>query len=498
MQFLIPIAGRSPFFPSSEFFFPKSLLEVAGRPMIEHVIKNLSSIEKNSHFIFVVQGDDVRRFSIDRTLQLLTEGRANIIQLRGETRGALCSALMAVDVIDPSMPLIVSNGDQIIDDDLEAFVKRFRTAAVQAGVVTFDSVHPRWSYVEVGEDGYVREAAEKRVISRHAIAGFYYFDTGRRFLDAAMKCIENNASVEGQFYTAPCLNEVILDGGYVASVSVDPDRYHSFHTPEMISRYEATLGGGLACPVDNAARPRVRVVIPAAGQGSRFRSAGYAKPKPFIDVLGRPMIMHVINNISPVGADVHLLFREEHITAEAALINDLKHKGITIHEVVKVTEGTACTLLLARESIDDETPLLVANSDQFVDFSVDDFFADCISRDLDGSILVFREPSKDSKWSYAKLDDNELVSLVAEKVAISDLATVGVYLFRRGSDFVRGAIDMISRNERVNNEFYTCPVYNYLISKGLRIGVYEVPRAAMHGLGTPEDLGQFVNNRTSG
>jgi dTDP-glucose pyrophosphorylase len=145
-------------------------------------------------------------------------------------------------------------------------------------------------------------------------------------------------------------------------------------------------------------------------------------------------------------------------------------------------------VLHARALIDDETPLLIANCDQIVDFSCETFVADCWARGLDGSILCFKDGELDPKWSFAKTDRTGIVTQVAEKVAISDLATVGLYLFRRGSDFVAGAVDMLARNERVNNEFYTCPVYNHVIRNGGRIGVHEVRFEDMHGLGIPDDL----------
>jgi NDP-sugar pyrophosphorylase family protein len=497
MQILIPMAGPSPFFPADEYFFPKSLVEVAGRPMVQHVIENLSAIDKDARFIFVVQQDDVRRFSLDRTLQLLAGKDAKVVSLKAPTRGALCSSLLAVDDINLDEPLVVANSDQLIRADLSAIVQNFRAAAVKAGVVVFDSVHPRWSYVDVDERNRVLQAAEKRVISRNAIAGLYYFDRGLTFVEAAKRCIENNASVDGQFYIAPCLNEIILNGGEVTSSRIREADYHSFYSPEKIHQFEDEM---LRRSIRSGYDPvigGVSVVIPAAGEGSRFRKAGFEKPKPFIDVLGQPMIEHVIRNVAPKHSDVHLLLRAEHVQAEPALVSACRSRGHMIHEVDKLTEGTACTLLLARHVIDNDHALLVANSDQYVDFDVSDFVQDCIQRGLDGSILVFRDPTLNPKWSFARIDSNGLVQEVAEKKAISDLATVGIYLFRRGADFVRGAIDMIARNDRVNNEFYTCPVYNYLIARGLRIGVYEVPQRAMHGLGTPEDLKEFLGTRTA-
>ncbi|WP_428153205.1 glycosyltransferase family 2 protein [Brevundimonas sp.] len=490
-QIIVPIAGSSAFFDPAQFFFPKPLLEVGGRLMIERVIENLLTVHPNSRFIFIVQRDDVVRFSLDQTLRLLTSNRCEIVELSAPTRGALCSILMAIGQIAPKAPVIVSNADQIIDLDFSEFVGRMARAEADAGVICFESVHPRWSYVRAGPDNTVLEAAEKRVISKDAIAGVYYFKSGEILTDAAMSSIKSNASVDGQFYVSPALNEVILSGGKVLFERVDHRKYHSFYSPEKIRAFEDDNIMGAISHTDSPA-PIVNVVIPAAGEGSRFKAAGFTKPKPFIDVLNKPMIQHVIGNVQPAGAKIHVLARADHVQENAAEIEALRQSGAEVHLVDALTEGTACTVLLARKAFDNASPLIVANSDQYVDFSVDDFVRDAVNRNLDGSILVFRDTTLNPKWSFAKLGLDGLVVEVAEKSPISDLATIGIYYFRRGSDFVRSAIDMIVNNDRVNNEFYTCPVYNYMIESGLRIGVFEVPVEGMHGLGTPEDLATYL------
>jgi dTDP-glucose pyrophosphorylase len=497
VQILVPLATQSPFFKQEDYHFPKPLVEISGLPMIERVVGGLKPLDPDARFIFVIRREDAAGFSLDRSLDIISGGRGTIVQLDAETQGSLCSCLMAIDELDPDEPLIISNGDQIVEADIRAIIADFRKKDVEAGVITFDSVHPRWSYVSRNAAGDVLQAAEKRVISRHAVAGLYYFKTAATFVEAAKSCIESGASHQGLYYIAPALNEIILDGGRVGSAEIPASAYHSFYSPAKIEEYEEGRILRSLRNDANAVQSAVQVVIPAAGEGSRFAKAGYDKPKPFIDVMGRPMIRHVIDNVTPKGGSVHILLRKEHVARCENELTTLSNLGLEFTLVDQLTEGTACTLLLARSSFDNEQPLLVANSDQLVDFSVDDYVQDCLDRDLDGSILVFRDADRDPKWSFARLDSNGLVTEVAEKKPISDLATVGIYLFRRGSEFVNAAIDMIARNDRVNNEFYTCPVYNYMIRNGASVGVYEVALEAMSGLGTPPDLEAYLQRQTT-
>jgi len=232
----------------------------------------------------------------------------------------------------------------------------------------------------------------------------------------------------------------------------------------------------------------MNIVIPMAGLGSRFEKAGYTLPKPLIDVLGKPMIRRVVDNIGVPG---NYYFIAQRTCPLYDTIIQIPYPS----EIIKIdglTEGAACTVLKARSRIDSNEELLMANSDQmvldvnFVQAGIDYFR----KRDLDGGIWCFL--CKHPKWSYARIDDQCLVTEVAEKNPISDLATVGTYYFKKGSDFVRSAEQMIQKNIRVNNEFYTCPVYNELIGCGGKVGVYMVNE--MVGLGTPEDLESYIES----
>ena len=242
---------------------------------------------------------------------------------------------------------------------------------------------------------------------------------------------------------------------------------------------------------------KVNIVIPMAGNGSRFAKAGYKNPKPFIDVNGKPMIQRVMDNLAFENDNYEisyfLIAKQEHLNKEKELVEYLQEKyNVTFITVDKTTEGAACTVLFARKYINNDDMLIFANSDQIVDFEIKNFIDDAVNKDLDASILTFIDEEKNQKWSFAKIDENSLVEKVAEKQVISQYATVGIYLYRKGSIFVDGAIDMIINNDRFNNEFYVCPVYNYIIKNGNKVGIFNIENSAMHGLGTPEDLQKYL------
>lgn len=237
----------------------------------------------------------------------------------------------------------------------------------------------------------------------------------------------------------------------------------------------------------------INIVIPMAGNGIRFLTHGITKPKQYADINGKPMFLRVMENLNLPDARFILIARSEHIQSEINLVQEIEQrynaKFITID---KKTEGTACTALFAREEINNDVPLLIGMSDQIIDFHLNDFINDCSNKNLDGHILCFTDKSRSLTRSFAKTDESGLVTLVKEKEAISDLATAGVYFFAKGKDFVNGAIDMIINNDRVNNEFYSAPVYNYLISSNKRIGTFSIESKQMHHLTTQADFEFYI------
>jgi HAD superfamily hydrolase (TIGR01509 family) len=276
----------------------------------------------------------------------------------------------------------------------------------------------------------------------------------------------------------------IASGGHLYGIKdaddLDKDKFFG-----MIDKFQ--MKGKKEVPWKNE---KMNVLIPMAGAGSRFAQAGYTFPKPLIEVNGKPMIQVVVDNLN---IDAHYVFivQEEHFHKyNLKQVLNLIKPGCDIVTINGITEGAAVTTLLAKEYINNKEPLLIANSDQIVEWNSNECLYAFDADEIDGGILTFK--ATHPKWSYAKIGDNGFVSEVAEKNPISDNATVGIYYWKHGSDYVKYAEDMIQKDIRTNNEFYVCPVFNQAIEDGKKIRVKEIEK--MWGIGTPEDLNYYLEN----
>lgn len=236
---------------------------------------------------------------------------------------------------------------------------------------------------------------------------------------------------------------------------------------------------------------KLNVLIPMAGAGSRFEQAGYTFPKPLIEVRNKPMIQVVVDNLNIKANYIYIVQKKHREKYNLDTLLNLLTPNCKIVEVDGLTEGAACTALLAKEFINNNAPLFFANSDQFVEWDSNEFMYKMNETNADGGIVTFE--ATHPKWSFAKVNSyTGLVEEVAEKNPISNIATVGYYYWKHGSDFVKYAEQMIDKNIRVNNEFYVCPVFNEAIEDAKEIRTFNVE--GMWGLGTPEDLKYYLEN----
>ena len=233
---------------------------------------------------------------------------------------------------------------------------------------------------------------------------------------------------------------------------------------------------------------KLNVLIPMAGAGSRFANAGFTFPKPLIDVRGKPMVQVVVENMNMEANFIFIVQKEHYEKYNLQYMLQLVAPGCKIVQVDGVTEGAACTVLMAKELINNDDKLFMINSDQFIEWNSNEVMYSLAADQIDGGILTFE--STHPKYSYVKTDDNGFAAEVVEKKVISNMATVGAYYWTKGSDFVKYAEKMVAENRRVNNEFYVAPVYQEAIDDGKKIKIKNIEK--FWSLGTPEDLTTFL------
>lgn len=236
MNLLFLLAGDSKPFEEQNLLYPKYLIEVEGKPLVQHVFEH-TRVSGTVRHVCVIRKEEAERFHFESVLKLLVPD-AEIYVAEGTTRGAACTALLAVEAIDNDEALLIVNGDQVVDIDIGTAIAHFREWSLDGGIVTFDSVHPRWSYVRLDDEGFVVEAAEKRPISRHATAGLYYFARGKDFVAAAKEMIRKDAQVGDCFYVCPVYNEMLLGQMRVGTWQIERDSYFSLATPQGVQAYD--------------------------------------------------------------------------------------------------------------------------------------------------------------------------------------------------------------------------------------------------------------------
>lgn len=239
LNIVVPIASPSDWASNSDYLYPKYLVDINGKPLIEYVLENLIAIERETYFYFIVKEEDCTKYHIDNILKLIVPN-SKIVILKNTTKGAICSVLMVIDKINSLEECLIVNSDQIINVDFNKVLDYFRLNKVDGGIMTFPSVHPRWSFALIHNEN-VLQTAEKNPISKNAIAGFYYFKDFECFKTAAFKVISNNENTNGQFYTSAVLNYLVLLNKNVIHFPIKSKEYISFYSPQKIREFEQSF-----------------------------------------------------------------------------------------------------------------------------------------------------------------------------------------------------------------------------------------------------------------
>ncbi|TSC88492.1 MAG: nucleotidyl transferase [Microgenomates group bacterium Gr01-1014_5] len=236
LNIVVPLAGAGTSFIKAGYSFPKPLIDIDGKPMIQAVIENLTP-EMKHKFILICRDEHYEKYALYQIFSNATKNNYECIRLSAPTRGAACTVLTAADYINNDSELIIANADQLIDADIDDFVEFARKEKLDGAIMTFKSNHPRWSYALTDDDSNVLQVAEKRVISDHATVGIYYFKTGRSFVESTANMIEKDITFNGEFYVSPVYNELIMAGKKVMIWPIKSSQMHSLGTPEDLREY---------------------------------------------------------------------------------------------------------------------------------------------------------------------------------------------------------------------------------------------------------------------
>lgn len=238
INIIIPMCGQSLYETSNDFIYPKILTEIANKTLLEYSQDIFSTLKEESKKIYIIPQDKLKKLGLKTIINTISDSMGIIVPLQGDTKGAVCSCLMGVDELDLEAELIISSADHYINDDLQSIIEDFRSQNADAGVLSFDSVHPKWSFVKLNEAKHVIEAAEKVSISRNAVAGLYYFRKAKDFVDAAKNTIRKDNCIQSNFYLSSCLNELILQEKKIILRPLTTSIYHNFYDAHAVKAFE--------------------------------------------------------------------------------------------------------------------------------------------------------------------------------------------------------------------------------------------------------------------
>jgi dTDP-glucose pyrophosphorylase len=236
LNIVIPMAGRGRRFEEAGYLDPKPFIMVDGVPMIDRVTENVA--DHYDRVIYIARSEHLEKYGKDLADVPTTSSPPVILTVDEVTEGAACTVLKATPYIDTNDELIIANSDQLVSDGAVAFAQtHFHRIGADVGILCFFNRAMKWSYAALDDDGWVKQVAEKRVISDFATCGIYWFRHGRTFVSCAEEMIAKNDRVNGEFYVAPAINYAILRGMKVAPYFVN--EMHGLGTPEDLKKYEA-------------------------------------------------------------------------------------------------------------------------------------------------------------------------------------------------------------------------------------------------------------------
>ncbi len=502
MQIVIPMSGSGSRFLDAGYRLPKPLIEVDGRPMIEHVV-GLFPGERD--FLFVCSTKHLAETPLAEVLARIAPG-GRIVPIEPHKYGPVHAVAHVFEAIRDDDEVIVNYCDFGKYWDYRDFLEHTRTRRADGALPAYRGFHPHMlgstNYAFMRDaDQWLLEIREKQPfttdrMSEYASDGTYYFRSGSLLKNYCRRLLQEDIQVNGEYYASMVYNLLVRDGLRVSIYEIQ--HMLQWGTPEDVEEYQR-WSDYFARALEPQRRPAPQAgsitVIPMAGRGERFSRAGYTTPKPLIEIGGRPMVLQAAASL-PRSERTIFVCRAGQLDS-GPLMQTIAAACPTA-KFVRVegdTQGQACSVELGLAGEDPEAPLFVGACDNGMRWDSAAYQALLDDPGTDAVVWSFRQHRASARnpqmYGWIDADATGLVRRVSVKVPISgdpfnDHAIVGAFYFRRARYFLEALRRLVSGDTRVNNEFYVDSTVNELVAMGLRARVFAVQDYLCWG--TPDDL----------
>lgn len=506
LQILIPMSGFGERFRRAGYTVPKPLIEVEGKPIIAHVI-DLFPGETNFTFICNQEHLDTPEYRMREQIRRYCP-TARIVGIGPHKLGPVNAVMQAADYVDQHAPTIVNYCDFACVWDYAAFAQFVRDSGCDGAIPCYTGFHPHmigstsYAYVRQ-ENGWVADIQEKQSYTdepmhEYASSGTYYFRSGALMLDCFARTMKRcDLRLNDEYYVSLAYKPLLDDGRSVAVYELN--HFMQWGTPADLVEYNYWSGAfrELArVPHADASVHSGTVMVPMAGLGTRFAQAGYSEPKPMIEVSGDPMVVQATRQLPNAERRVFVQRRDlkGHMSVSAMLRD--RFPGCCLVDLESLTEGQACSCLLAMNHVDAVKPLTIGACDNGATFSTSRLNAMLSDDTVDVIVWVARgypgAARRPNQYGWVNEQQGRVLS-VSVKQPLADPANdpviLGTFTFRRSADFVRAANAMITRDGRIRGEFYVDNCINDAVALGLNCRIFEVDHYLCWG--TPDDLRTF-------
>lgn len=506
MHIIIPMSGIGKRFIEAGYKVPKPLIRVDEKTIIEHVCNLFPDEDK---FTFICNSKHLADTNIKQVVQSI-KPNANIIEIPNHKKGPVYAVSLVNEIIEDDEEVIVNYCDFGTYWDYKNFLKHTRDRDADGAIVAYKGFHPHM----LGNTNYAfmqdkkqwmlkiqeKEPFTNNRMQEYASNGTYYFKRGSYVKKFFQKLIDNNINVRGEYYVSLVYNLLVSNGLKVSIYEIQ--HMLQWGTPQdleeysMWSKYFSNI-----LEQKKKLPPRIKSItlIPLAGKGSRFSTLGYKKPKPLLEVSGKPMIIQAVNSL-PQSQKLIFVALKEHLQ-NYPLKKVLKDEFINpkIVSLENVTQGQAITCSLGLKDEDINSSLLIAATDNGMIYDQNKYQKLIEDKNVDAIIFTFcnhvSSKSNPQMYGWVKTDHKNNAISVSVKVPISkkihkDHAIVGTFWFKKVEFFNQGLKNLIDKNIKINNEYYVDSLMGELINLGLNVKVFEVDNYLCWG--TPNDYETFI------